>query len=304
MWLKVAFVLLVVGLVGGLVSVVLHWLWVRHSHYRGSYAHVPKARLAIFVLTSPSTIEDRGKAVADTWAVTAREYGVDVFTSKEDTLAKYQVLSIPVPDTDYNHIYLKVYAAFAWLWKERVGQYDWIMKTDDDTYVDVPTVLEFLRKRNASEPHLLGKVDILMPSGKMCWGGPGYSASQELVSTLAPHLANCTEGKNGVYIGSEDISFSQCAVHHYPGFNGCVTVPRSGREDWEFFMSIDGSSSTWLEIGERKMYKDKFNHLAWSFEESATFHKVLPANMYILHAWRVQLREEDEEKGEEINEYP
>ncbi|RKP14431.1 hypothetical protein BJ684DRAFT_19169 [Piptocephalis cylindrospora] len=248
------------------------------------------ARVAIFVLTSPLTLTDRGQAVADTWAATAADLGVDVyFTSHTDTFPDLGVLSIPVEDTDYDHIYQKVYAAFSWLGARLDDRgYDWVMKADDDTYVDVVRLLDFLKTQDPQVLHHIGKAEY-SHVGPMCWGGPGYIMSRALLSRLVPHLDACSRGEDGVYLGAEDVSITACLATHISDYTGCRRArPWRFPEDtsWEDFPSIDGTDTEWLELGQEIRYVDRSNQLPWSFEETISVHKVLPRNMYRLHAWR------------------
>ncbi|KAI9229084.1 MAG: hypothetical protein DHS80DRAFT_30153 [Piptocephalis tieghemiana] len=256
---------------------------------------LPSSRIAIFVLTSPLTLDDRGQAVADTWAKVAADHGVDVFfTSYTDTYPTFGVHAIQVNNTDYEHIYQKVYTAFAWLGARIEDRgYDWIMKADDDTYIDIPHLLHHLRDRDPHVPRMFGKSEYSR-EGTMCWGGPGYIVSRAFLSRLLPHLEACSRGEDGVYVGSEDISLASCAYTHIPNHEGChrfrpwmmnSSLDHPLQTGWEDFVSIDGRDDQWNQLGLQVRNVDRENQLPWSFENSTTYHKVLPKTMYRLHAW-------------------
>ncbi|KAK9686483.1 hypothetical protein K7432_015146 [Basidiobolus ranarum] len=177
-------------------------------------------KLAIFVLTSSKTFKSRGYAVMNTWGRVAEERGIPVYFAASAVGAqRFGFHTLDIPETDYEHIYKRTYLALEQLHQQ--GKYDWIMKVDDDTYVNVDELLGALALENPNSIRLLGHMD----SGPItrvhsCFGGPGYILSRGLMNVVGPHLAECRRSVNR---GAEDVLLADCIGLHKPEwFDGCL----------------------------------------------------------------------------------
>ncbi|ORX91553.1 hypothetical protein K493DRAFT_355495 [Basidiobolus meristosporus CBS 931.73] len=176
--------------------------------------------MAIFVLTSSKTFYDRGRAVIDTWGRVAEERGIPVyFASSVVPAEKYGFLTLDIPETDYEHIYQRTFLALEHFHK--LNHYDWIMKVDDDTYVNVDQLLKAITEEDPNQLRLLGHMDS-GPAAPIhsCFGGPGYILSKKLLNAVGPYLAKC---RHSASEGAEDVLLAECIGRHKPQwFDGCL----------------------------------------------------------------------------------
>ena len=94
--------------------------------------------------------------------------------------------------------------------------YDW--RSDDDVYVRVPELLQFLSNLDPSEDLYIGspgmgkKEDLarikLMEHERYCMGGPGVIFSRSLLKKLVVHLEDCLA--NVVVSWNEDLELGRC----------------------------------------------------------------------------------------------
>lgn len=92
------------------------------------------------------------------------------------------VLTVPIEHESRDHLWHKVKSTFSYLYDHHLNEYDWFMKADDDTYVIVEQLKEFLMKHQNTEPIYFGhKFKPFVEQGYMS-GGKSIQASirQEL----------------------------------------------------------------------------------------------------------------------------
>ncbi len=115
-----------------------------------------RSRLFCFVLTSQGNLENRSRAVYETWG---HRCGRFIFVTKLNSSTRYTIYDnqyqyltqdqLPIqyipdlPDETYSHLSDKVRVTFLFLHKY-YPNYDWYLKADDDTYIIVENLLRFL----------------------------------------------------------------------------------------------------------------------------------------------------------------
>ncbi|ORX71702.1 hypothetical protein K493DRAFT_364340 [Basidiobolus meristosporus CBS 931.73] len=199
------------------VLIALYTMQMRHSpapmQVHGLYRQPNDPHMTIFMLTSEATFHDRGRAVMDTWGKRAEERGIPVY-----------------------------FASSVYFY--RLNYYDWIMKVDDDTYVNIDQLLSGFKEENPNELRLLGHMD----SGPVtrihsCFGGSGYILSRRLLRMVGPFLAQC---RLSVNMGAEDVLLADCIGRNKPPwFDGCLPFRNDVKDMVEDLtgMPVDGQTS-------------------------------------------------------------
>ncbi len=103
-------------------------------------------------------------------------------SSQEDK--QFPTIGLNVPE-GRSHIAAKVHAAWKYIYHNYLGDFDFFVKTDPDTYVVLENLNEYLSDKNASSPHFYGHR--FSPKG---WnltymaGGPGLVLTRESLRRL------------------------------------------------------------------------------------------------------------------------
>ena len=117
-------------------------------------------------MTSQASLIDKGRPVVNSWAKKCDNYKL-VTLLNSTTIGNNvtrpseigDVLQPPdlIIDT-YEKLTDKVYLTFKYLYSRYGDQYDWYLKADDDTFVFVDHMREFLSDKNASKPVTFGYI--------------------------------------------------------------------------------------------------------------------------------------------------
>jgi glycoprotein-N-acetylgalactosamine 3-beta-galactosyltransferase len=126
-------------------------------------------RILCLVLTSPKTWFNRAKAVNATWGPRCDRYyfvtepSSDKLSSEQKQIIESMpVAPIPNITAGYDHLTRKSNLALLFAHDQHLNDFDWFVKADDDTYLIVDHLRDFLSEQNASEPVTFGynfKVD-------------------------------------------------------------------------------------------------------------------------------------------------
>jgi len=204
-----------------------------------------------------------------------------------------------IPDTGYEDLKKRVFAAFAQLAKDqRARDYDLVMKADDDTYIRIPILLERLGRTKPGEIAWYGH-----PYGydrgwrgkqyksdghgdfQYCWGGPGYVLTSELFRTLSMHWQTCIDSTSrmafmpdnkAISFGGapEDLLMGSCIYNHTTlRDTGCQPI-RGTHVDQIFRHREYWQRSQWIDL------------LSGKDEDAASVHSASPELMYSL--WYLQ----------------
>ncbi|CAH1255362.1 CHSY1 [Branchiostoma lanceolatum] len=98
--------------------------------------------------------------------------------------------------------------------------YDWFMRADDDSYINVERLQRFLGKIDSSKKVYMGQPGYGFPAVRhklglngrnFCMGGPGVIFSRAAIQALCPHLDTCMEE---VMSTEEDVEIGRCVTNH------------------------------------------------------------------------------------------
>lgn len=129
-------------------------------------------RILCLILTLEKDISTRLKAVNDTWVRRCDKH-LYLLNSKQQ---QHDFLNLNITETR-NNIVHKIRSAYAVIYHKYIKEFDWILKSDDDTYVIVENLRYLLSKHNPNEPGHLGYLfKKFLTSGYMS-GGAGYVIS-------------------------------------------------------------------------------------------------------------------------------
>lgn len=160
-------------------------------------------------MTSQLTIGSRVAAVNATWA---RRCDRHFYVLKTEEKAS-DIINTPFEETR-NNIVHKIKFALTHIQVNHNGEFDWLIKADDDTYVIIENLKFLLQKHDSKLPGYLGfHFNKFVASGYMS-GGAGYvisnSGLQRLVNfgfyqEKCPVVPNVEDPEN-----SEDIEIGRC----------------------------------------------------------------------------------------------
>ena len=133
--------------------------------------------------------------------------------------AEHGLAVVNLPDVDDSYPpQKKVYRMLKYMHDKYIDKYNWFMRSDDDVYVRVPELLQFLSNLDPSEDLYIGspgmgkKEDLarikLMEHERYCMGGPGVIFSRSLLKKLVVHLDDCLQ--NVVVSWNEDLELGRC----------------------------------------------------------------------------------------------
>lgn len=105
-----------------------------------------------------------------------------------------------------------------YMYNHHIDEYNWFMRTDDDVYVRVDHLTQFLSQLDPNELLYVGSPGFgrpedrerisLRPYEHYCMGGPGVVFSCALLRALGPHLDDCLQ--NVVVSYNEDVEVGRC----------------------------------------------------------------------------------------------
>ena len=202
----------------------------RSSRYRSNPHHIvgdqqrPKyakdeliAREPLYagVVTTIKFLNTRAMDINGTWGHKLPK--VDYFVAEGQGLHPLSVVSLKGIDDTYPP-QKKVYRMLRYMHDKYIDKYNWFLRADDDVYIRVPQLLEFLSTLDPTLPWYIGSPGLgrpedlerikLFPNERYCMGGPGVIFSRALLIQLVPHLDDCLE--NVVVSYNEDLEVGRC----------------------------------------------------------------------------------------------
>jgi glycoprotein-N-acetylgalactosamine 3-beta-galactosyltransferase len=75
---------------------------------------------------------------------------------QKEFLQQIPIAPIHNMKSGYDHLTQKSILAFLFVYKNYFNDFDWFVKTDDDTYLIIENLKEFLRKQDTSQPITFG----------------------------------------------------------------------------------------------------------------------------------------------------
>ncbi|KAL5960488.1 Glycoprotein-N-acetylgalactosamine 3-beta-galactosyltransferase 1, partial [Taenia solium] len=212
-----------------------------------------KVRVFAIILTAPRTKLSKAVHVKTTWA--KRFNGYLFFSSEEDKeLPSIRVAEIESRDA----LWEKARRALIYVYKNVLNDYDFFMKTDDDTYV-----IKYVKQGYAS-------------------GGAGYVLSRAALKLVAEAMLKEAPGchKRG---GAEDVNLGACAES--VGVKMVDSLDEYSREAFHPFRPSAIFDRTYIDRVSWIHYYNYFpvkTGLDCCSDHSVSFHYVSPRDMYVL----------------------
>ncbi|CAF0936480.1 unnamed protein product [Brachionus calyciflorus] len=145
---------------------------------------------------------------------------------------------------DHANLTLKLYYSMVYVY-EKFPNFDWYYIVDDDAYVNIGNLKEFLKYKPSNEMITYGYNFKHIVKDGYHSGGPGYVLSNAAFTTISKALnediTNCPN------TGIDDVDINQC-VRKYNGKKG-KSLDEKGREKWLVFnltTHFTGSYPGWL----------------------------------------------------------
>jgi glycoprotein-N-acetylgalactosamine 3-beta-galactosyltransferase len=115
---------------------------------------INSVRICCLILTAPKYFDTRARAVNNTWAPRCDKY---LFISEPSNHTNYLPIA-PIKNltAGYGHLTKKTTLAFYYAYEHLLDQFDWFVKTDDDTYIIIENLKRFLQEQNSSQAITFG----------------------------------------------------------------------------------------------------------------------------------------------------
>lgn len=169
--------------------------------------------LVVIVCSHPERLEYR-QAIRETWGSTrGQEFQVlflvgkhedpywNSLMEKENSLHR-DILQVDVIDS-YRNLSLKVIGGLCWI-SEALQMADYIMKTDDDVYINVWYLLKLLKENIIDEQQILGALSIRSPVKRDLRDPWGVKYSEFAPKTYPPYVSG------GAYVMSRNAVQKLC----------------------------------------------------------------------------------------------
>jgi hypothetical protein len=171
--------------------------------------------LFVGVVTAKNYLPTRAKAIYESWGADAAK--LMFFSSSGSTSQELPVVSLPDVDDTYPP-QKKVFRMLKYMHDHYIDEYEWFMRADDDVYVRVERLVQFLDKIDTSKPIYLGQPGFGRPEDRKrlslhdgevyCMGGPGVLMNRALLRKLAPWIEDCIA--HTVVSWNEDVEIGRC----------------------------------------------------------------------------------------------
>ena len=174
-----------------------------------------KKTLFVGVVTAEKLLNTRGKAIFETWGKSAPM--ITFFSGEGESRTTLPVVSLPGVDDTYPP-QKKVFRMLKYMHDNYINEYKWFLRADDDVYVRVPQLIQFLNTLDSSKMIYMGQPGMGKPQDleriklradeHYCMGGTGVIYSNTLLRRLAPHLDECLAKVVVSY--NEDLEVGRC----------------------------------------------------------------------------------------------
>ncbi len=179
-----------------------------------SFNENKKPSIFCFILTTKNRLDTRTKLIHDSWArlcdnhkfITLRPNGTE--NSSEIIYNGMKLLQPPgFLEDRYSFLTRKIFLSIKYIY-QKYNDYDWYLKADDDTFILVNNLRNFLSTKNSSQPVTYGyDFRVIVEKGYHS-GGAGYVLSKEAFNRLGQQL-----NKNYSFCpdsGIEDVDVANC----------------------------------------------------------------------------------------------
>lgn len=150
-------------------------------------------------MTHPANHETRARAILRTWG--ARCNRLLFMSSAADPVLDTVVLPLSGAAEARSELWLKTSAAYRYVHRHHAGEFDWVLRADDDTYVVVENLRHMLHGRDADEALAFGCRFRLGGGLLYMSGGAGIVLSRRAVQLVVERGlegGECTQAFGGV----------------------------------------------------------------------------------------------------------
>lgn len=235
--------------------------------------------LFIGVITAQTLLSTRADVIFKTWGARASH---TVFFSSPGDNQGLPVVHLPGVDDTYPP-QKKVFMMLKYMHDNYLEKFNWFMRADDDVYVRVHQLEEFLSTLDPTDLLYIGspgfgKVEDrerlkLAPHEHYCMGGPGVIFSRELLRQLGPQLEDCL--RNVVVSYNEDVELGRCV---------------SRKLNIQCTWSYQATKLFYMDYSKGEVFKspDVYHHR--ELQHALTVHSFKkPQNMQLIHQFYMEL---------------
>jgi len=188
----------------------------------------PILNIFVGVMTARKYLKSRACSVWRAWGKEVIDQGGDIkfFVGEGDieevTPGEWCGIPLIVLDGVDDGAYppqKKSFTMLAWMWDNYGNKARWFLRADDDVFVKVHQLNDFLRPINESEPHYIGqagrgrgveegKLDLNW-NQNFCMGGPGVVLSTATLSLMRDKIPSCL---SNLITSHEDVEVGRCVA--------------------------------------------------------------------------------------------
>ncbi|XP_039250786.2 chondroitin sulfate synthase 1-like [Styela clava] len=183
----------------------------------------PKSNIYLGMMSASKFLTTRVQRNIDTW-LQKGGWKVEVFADADPSLLRVppgldiNVVTLPAVDDTAYPPQKKSFMLLRHMYDYHINDFDWFIRSDDDSYTDFPRMQNLLNKINSSLPIFFGNPGFGMDEDdgieegmKYLMGGLGMIFSRGLLIQLRPHLKHCIQH---LYSPHEDIEIGRCVWKH------------------------------------------------------------------------------------------
>ncbi|KAH7643770.1 chondroitin sulfate synthase 1-like protein [Dermatophagoides farinae] len=187
-----------------------------HSIHNMTSTNHQRKLLLIGVMTAKSFLDTRAQTIYDTWG---RDLPGDVLfftSSNQKTNSNLPFVALPQVDDSYPP-QKKSFFMFKFMNDYFGDRYKFFMRADDDVFVNVERLKNFLESLNSSESIYIGQTGVgnkeefgqlnLDSHDNFCMGGPGVIISFKSLAKIASNVKYCLQN---LYSTHEDVEIGRC----------------------------------------------------------------------------------------------
>lgn len=169
-----------------------------------------RRQLYVGVMTARKLLHTRATAINQTWGKYAPKLEFYVASpnlttgpkrvQSSDSSEPLPLILLPGISDGYPPL-TKFFRMLEYMAEHYIEEFNWFMRADDDSYVRMPELLDFLHQLDSSKNLYIGAPGVGRPEDLgliqlytnelYCLGGPGTLFSRTLLKKLAPHLEEC-----------------------------------------------------------------------------------------------------------------